>query len=68
MAFGVTPSSTWADFADTVLVINAITIAVLLAVFYFDELADSSLRLLKTLNPLTLLSRLRGWLARAKGE
>jgi hypothetical protein len=66
MAFGVTPSSTWADFADTVLVINAITIAVLLAVFYFDELADSSVRLLKTLNPLTLLSRLRGWLARAR--
>jgi len=49
------------DFEDVILIINAFAIAILLGVLYIENIVAVTTRLIKALNPLTMLMRVRLW-------
>jgi len=49
------------DFEDVILIINAFAIAILLGVLYVENIVAVTTRLIKALNPLTMLMRVRLW-------
>lgn len=49
------------DFEDVLLIINAFAIVILLGVLYVEKIVAGTNRLMKALNPLTVLTRFRLW-------
>ena len=63
MIIGILANEMTADFDDVLAILNLLAITLLLTALYIEEIAAGSSWLLKRLNPLALLVRLRLWLS-----
>ena len=66
MIIGILANEITADFDDVLAILNLVAITVLVTTLYIEEIATGFSRLLKRLNPLAWLVRLRLWLSAHK--